>query len=99
MSEAAPLVAVGAVVVVVAVLVTAYPAADRRHQEELADALRARGYRHIETTAAQAFGGCMNGKGGTRWRHRWTATDATGRAASGSACIGGGFMKPSIKRD
>lgn len=70
---------------------------DRAHRSELATALDVRGMRQVYIGDAMAFGGCLNGKGGTRWRYPWSAVDTSGRRHSGTACVGGFFMTPTIK--
>lgn len=89
-------VAIGALV---GAAVLTVPSTNRSHQRDLAAALHARGLHHVTTTGPKFWNNCMNGKGGTRWRHEWSAVDARGQVHAGSACVGGLFMKPAISEN
>lgn len=79
--------------------VLAVPSTNRSHQRELAAALHAQGLRQVSTSGPKFWNTCMNGKGGTRWRHGWRGVDARGQVHTGSACVGGLFMKPAISEN
>ena len=90
------LIAVAGTVLIVGAAVAANIAADASNREAASMALSAAGYDHVEIGSRHAFGGCLNGKGGTRWRYDWTAA-LNGAPDHGTICAGGLLQPPAIR--
>lgn len=88
------------IVVTVLIIVAAmamYPLIDSANRDAALKALSDAGYDHVEIGERHVFGGCLNGKGGTRYRYDWTAS-RRGKPHVGTVCAGGVFIRsPSIE--
>jgi hypothetical protein len=95
MSASKALMGLGAFAAVVAYALIIIPAIDESNRQAARASLVGMGFNRPWIGKSRLFGGCLNGKGGTRYRYPWTAIDVIGAEHHGTVCAGG-VIEPSV---